>query len=94
MEKTNAEKFKLGIFVIVGLVLFVTAVYFIGNKKNMFGKTTTISALFNNVNGLQLGNNVRYAGINIGTVTTIEMLNDTVIKVEMSIENKILPHLN
>src|SRR5574343_408036 len=93
MEKTNAEKFKLGIFVIVGLVLFVTAVYFIGNKKNMFGKTTTISALFNNVNGLQLGNNVRYAGINIGTVTTIEMLNDTVIKVEMSIENKILPHI-
>lgn len=93
MEKTNAEKFKLGIFVIIGLVLFVTAVYFIGNKKNMFGKTTTISALFNNVNGLQLGNNVRYAGINIGTVTTIEMLNDTVIKVEMSIENKILPHI-
>ena len=37
MEKTNAEKFKLGIFVIRGWVLFVTAVYFIGNKKNMFG---------------------------------------------------------
>lgn len=93
MEKTNAQKIKLGIFVLVGLTLFVAAVYFIGKKQNMFGKTSHISTVFNNVNGLQLGNNVRYSGINVGTVKDIEMINDTMIRVDMIINDKILPHI-
>lgn len=93
MEKTNAQKIKLGIFVLAGLTLFVAAVYFIGKKQNMFGKTSHISTVFNNVNGLQLGNNVRYSGINVGTVKDIEMINDTMIRVDMIINDKILPHI-
>lgn len=93
MEKTNAQKIRLGIFVLLGLLLFVAAVYFVGKKQNMFGKQTHISAIFNNVNGLQLGNNVRYSGINAGTVKGIDMLNDTVIQVDMVINSKILPHI-
>lgn len=93
MEKTNAQKIRLGIFVILGLLLFVVAVYFVGKKQNMFGKQTHISAIFNNVNGLQLGNNVRYSGINAGTVKSIDMINDTVIRVDMVINSKILPHI-
>lgn len=93
MEKTNAEKIKLGIFVIIGLSVFVAAVYFIGNKKNLFGNTVHLSSVFNNVNGLQLGNNVRYSGINVGTVRNIEMINDTVIKVDMVIQGDILKHI-
>lgn len=93
MEKTNAQKIKLGIFVLAGLTLFVIAVYFIGKKQNMFGKTSHISTIFNNVNGLQLGNNVRYSGINVGTVKDIEMINDTLIRVDMIINDKILPHI-
>lgn len=93
MEKTNTEKIRLGVFVLAGITIFIIAIYFIGNKQNMFGKTTPISAIFNNVNGLQLGNNVRYAGINIGIVKNIEMINDTMIKVDMAIETKILPHI-
>ncbi|CAM3550511.1 ABC transporter permease [Flavobacterium saliperosum S13] len=93
MEKTNAQKIKLGIFVLAGLTLFVAAVYFIGKKQNMFGQTSHISTVFNNVNGLQLGNNVRYSGINVGTVKDIEMINDTMIRVDMIINDKILPHI-
>lgn len=93
MEKTNAEKIKLGIFVIIGLSVFVAAVYFIGNKQNLFGNTVHLSSVFNNVNGLQLGNNVRYSGINVGTVRNIEMINDTVIKVDMVIQGDILKHI-
>lgn len=93
MEKTNAQKIQLGFFVLLGTLLFVTAVYFVGKKQNMFGKQTQISAIFNNVNGLQLGNNVRYSGINAGTVKNIEMINDTTIQVDMLINSKILPHI-
>ena len=93
MRKTNNEKLKLGIFVVIGLILFVLAVYFIGNRQNMFAKTFTISANFNNVNGLMQGNNVRYSGINIGTVKTISMINDSTINVNMVIEEKMVQHI-
>lgn len=93
MEKSTNQKIQLGIFVILGLAIFVAAIYFIGNKQNMFGKTTHLTAVFNNVNGLQVGNSVRYSGINVGTVREIIMLNDTMIRVTMVIEDKIIPHI-
>lgn len=93
MEKTTGQKIRLGIFVIAGLVFFAVAVYFIGNKQNLFGKTFTIKTVFRNVNGLQTGNNVRYSGINVGTVKTLELLSDTSILVEMIINDDKRQHL-
>ena len=93
MKNTNSQKIRLGLFVIIGTVLFVLGVYLIGQQQNMFKKTFMISAEFQNVNGLQKGNNVRYSGINIGTVKTIEMVNDSVVKVEMVIEENIVKHI-
>ncbi len=93
MKKTSSQKLKLGLFVIIGTILFILGVYLIGQRQNMFKKTFTISANFQNVNGLQKGNNVRYSGINIGTVNSIEMINDSTIKVNMKIEEKIITHI-
>ncbi|GAA4296216.1 hypothetical protein GCM10023163_15960 [Aestuariibaculum suncheonense] len=59
----------------------------------MFVKTFTISANFTNVNGLMQGNNVRYSGINIGTVKTIFMINDSTINVNMAIDEKMVQHI-
>jgi phospholipid/cholesterol/gamma-HCH transport system substrate-binding protein len=93
MKKTNSQKVRLGLFVIISTILFVLTVYLIGQRQNMFKKTFTISAYFQNVNGLQKGNNVRYSGIDIGTVKAIEMVNDSTIKIDMSIEEKIISHI-
>lgn len=93
MKQSNSQKFNLGLFVILSTVILVAALYFIGNRQNLFGKTFKISVLFNNVNGLQLGNNVRYSGINVGTVKGITMINDSTISVEMIIEDKMLNHI-
>ena len=59
----------------------------------MFGKTSHLETVFNNVNGLQIGNNVRYSGVNVGTVLGIEMINDTSIKVDMIIDKAIFKHI-
>ena len=93
MDNTKSQKIKLGLFVIIGTILFVAAVYFIGQRQNMFEKTFTISSNFQNVNGLQKGNNVRYSGIVIGNVKNIDMVNDTTIIVEMSVAEKIVPFI-
>lgn len=93
MEKTDTQKIRLGLFIIIGSILFFAAIYFIGNKQNLFDRTSNLKAVFTNINGLQVGNNVRYSGINIGTVEAIEMMNDTTINVSMSIEDKMLIHI-
>ncbi len=88
MEKSNSQKVKVGIFVVVGTVLLIAALYFIGSKQQMFSKNIEIYATFSNVNGLTLGNNVRYSGINVGTITNIEMKEVGKITIEMSVEEK------
>ena len=93
MEKTASQKINLGLFVIIGLLIFILAIYFIGDKQKMFGKTNHLETVFNNVNGLQLGNSVRYSGISVGTVRGIEMVNDTTIRVDMIIDKSIFSYI-
>ncbi|MFT5847274.1 MlaD family protein [Psychroserpens sp.] len=93
MKKTNSQKLRLGVFVLIGTILFIVGVYLIGQRQNMFKKIFTISAFFQNVNGLQKGNNVRYSGIEIGTVKDITMINDSTIKIDMNIDEKIITHI-
>lgn len=93
MKITNAQKIKLGMFVLLTGVILIISLYFIGKKQNLFGDTFKITSVFSNVNGLKLGNNVRYAGINIGTVKEIRMINDSTICVDMIIEEAIREHM-
>lgn len=93
MDTFNSQRIKLGIFILIGTILFIAGVYFIGKKQNMFGNTYDIYAVFNNINGLKPGNNVRYSGINVGTVKGINMISDTVIVVRISIQKEITRHI-
>jgi phospholipid/cholesterol/gamma-HCH transport system substrate-binding protein len=93
MEKFYFQKIKLGLLVIVGAALFIIGFYLIGRKQSMFGNTYDIYAVFNNINGLKPGNNVRYSGINVGTVGEISMVTDTMIVVKMTIEKEITQHI-
>ena len=92
-QKTNIQKLRLGIFIIVGTILFVLAIYTIGQKQNLFNNSYIINTEFNNINGLQKGNNVRFSGVEIGTVSGIKMLNDSTIAVAMNVEEKITAHI-
>ena len=88
--KSNAGlKWKLGIFIIVGLVLLVFGLYFIGKQKNLFVSVFQLKSVFNNVSGLKLGNNVRFGGIAIGTVEGIQLITDTSVLVNMSIKSEV-----
>jgi phospholipid/cholesterol/gamma-HCH transport system substrate-binding protein len=88
MKYERSHNIRLGIFVFAGLILLVFGLYSIGRNKNLFGKSIHISAVFYDVNGLISGNNVRYAGIDVGTVSNIEIINDSAVRVEMIIEEK------
>lgn len=87
MKTESTNRIKLGIFVITGLLLFLAAIYLIGSRQQLFTDTFRISTLINDVGGLQVGNNVRFAGISVGTVENIEIVNDTTVKIDMIIES-------
>lgn len=89
----DSKNTKLGLFVVLGTLLLIAALYFIGTKQNLFGNTFKIVAKFRNVNGLMKGNNVRFAGIDVGTVKSIEIINDTAVDVVMLVEKKIQPYI-
>ena len=88
---TNSEKFKirLGLFIIVGFLIFIAAVFIIGKQKNLFDPVFKISTTFYNVSGLQVGNMVRFSGINVGTVDNIIIINDSTVQVDMLVRQNI-----
>ncbi len=79
MAKRVVNNVKLGIFVLGGLLFLVFLLYMIGKNRNMFGNTYVLKARFENVSGLVAGNNVRFSGIQAGTVKKVKILNDTTL---------------
>jgi phospholipid/cholesterol/gamma-HCH transport system substrate-binding protein len=82
---------RLGLFVAAGLACLMAALFLIGRKQNLFGASLTVDANFRNVSGLLTGNNVRLAGINVGTVKTITIVNDSTVRVRMSLDRNVQP---
>lgn len=90
MAKRIINSVKLGTFVLAGLIVLVLLLYMIGKNRNLFGSTYVLKVRFENVQGLVAGNNVRFSGIQAGTVKKIKILTDTVIEVTMVIEKEML----
>jgi phospholipid/cholesterol/gamma-HCH transport system substrate-binding protein len=86
MKKDTSNKIKLGIFISIGMMVFIVGIYFIGAGRQLFTSTFRISAVFKDVAGLQPGNNVRLSGINVGTVDNIMIVSDTTVRVEILID--------
>ncbi len=86
MKNESSNNLKLGIFVMAGVILFILTIYFIGLNRNMFGSNFILRSEFENVSGLKQGSNVRLSGINIGTVSRIDFISDSLVMVKMSIK--------
>lgn len=84
---------KLGLLVMASLIFLVLSLYLIGKNQNIFGTSIKVVAEMKNVNGLLPGNNVRFKGMDIGTVSSIEMKNDSIIHVELLIHKSMQPFI-
>ncbi len=86
--ETHTQKFKLrlGLFVAGGITLFVLAIFIIGKQKSLFKPVFKLYSTFYNVSGLQVGNNIRFSGINVGTVDNIRIIDDSTVQVEMILD--------
>src|SRR5438093_9091879 len=68
-----ALKFRVGVFVLVALAVFLGLVYALGARARLFEARYTIHADFTEVGGLVDGATVRMAGVQIGRVTGVHL---------------------
>lgn len=83
----------VGMFLFFGLVILVIGILAIGNLHNSFVKKIMITTIFDEVNGLQDGNNIWFSGVKIGTVKTLNFCGKSQVKVNMLIDHESQPYI-
>ena len=84
----RARNFRVGLFVLGGLLFSALVVFLIGDERRLFERSVEFSAAFSDVQGLKAGAPVRMGGVDIGHVSTVgygEKMGDTTIYVKLSI---------
>ncbi|HEV8506427.1 MAG TPA: MlaD family protein [Chitinophagaceae bacterium] len=79
----------VGIFILVAVAIFMGALITLGKQKKTFTKGILVKAVFDNVNGLQVGNNIWFSGVKVGTVKKMELTNNARVIVDMTIDKKL-----
>ncbi|MCB0721928.1 MAG: MCE family protein [Ignavibacteriae bacterium] len=87
MEKSKF--IKLGFFVIAGLAAFIFAIFYIGNQQNLFGDNIIVYSDFKTVSGLGEGASVRYSGIDVGTVESVNITGVDKVTVGLRVKSSV-----
>lgn len=84
----NRRKITVGVFILVGLIIFVLGVFTLGSQKKLFVKSIGINVIFKDIQGLKTGNNVWFSGVKIGTIKKIQFVGTSQVQVFMDIEEE------
>lgn len=87
-ESPNKRAITVGVFVLVGIIFLIAGILTIGNLHQTFSTKLHVTTLFDDVNGLQKGNNIWFSGVKIGTVKKVEFYGKSQVRVIMSIDEK------
>jgi phospholipid/cholesterol/gamma-HCH transport system substrate-binding protein len=85
-EGSNKRAVIVGVFVFLGLAFLVTGILMVGNLHETFKQKMKVVALFDDVSGLQKGNNVWFSGVKIGVVSSLEFYAKSKVKVMIKVE--------
>lgn len=80
----HLEGAKLGLFIFIGTVLLVLAIFLIGSKDSLFTDSIYIKSYFDNVEGLRTGASVRLNGLSVGSVSEVRLLEMNQYRVEVT----------
>ncbi|HTE08828.1 MAG TPA: MlaD family protein, partial [Flavitalea sp.] len=89
----NRKSVILGLFILFGIAIVVVGVLTLGGQKKSFVKSVHINAVFDDVNGLSVGNNIWFNGVKVGTIKSIGFNQAADVMVEMSIEEKVMKYI-
>ena len=84
----NRRNMTVGIFIFIGLVIFVLGIFTLGSQKKAFIKSITLDVVFNDVNGLKEGGNIWFAGVKVGTIKKIQFYGASKVRVILNVEEE------
>lgn len=87
-DSSNKRAVVVGLFVLVGLSFLLAGILMVGNIHDTFKRKMQLVSLFDDVSGLQSGNNVWFSGVKIGTVSNIRFYGQSQVAVTLKIETK------
>ncbi|WP_192348922.1 MlaD family protein [Algoriphagus sp. Y33] len=90
MRGENKRSVMVGIFVFIGIAILVTGVLTLGGQQKKFVKAIQLKAVFDDIGGLQTGNNIWFSGVKIGTVRKINFYGDSQVEIEMNVEKGVV----
>jgi len=90
MKSRHRKNLIVGIFVTIGLTIFIVTIYLVGKKENIFGSPVKVSAIFEDVQGLREGDKVRLSGIDIGNVSSLSFMQDNHVFVQMNLDAELV----
>lgn len=89
MEATeNKRSVILGIFVLLGIIIFIAGIFTLAGQQKRFVKSIELTAIFDDVAGLKVGNNVWFSGVKVGTVKKIDFYGNSQVRIRMSVEEE------
>jgi phospholipid/cholesterol/gamma-HCH transport system substrate-binding protein len=87
-ESPNRRGVLVGFFVLLGIIFFVAGILMVGNLHETFKNKMEVVSLFDDVNGLQKGNNVWFSGVKVGTVSSLHFYGKSQVEVRIKIDTK------
>ncbi|WBL43746.1 MlaD family protein [Algoriphagus halophytocola] len=90
MRGENKRSVIVGIFVFIGIAILVTGILTLGGQQKKFVKAIQLKAVFDDIGGLQAGNNIWFSGVKIGTVSKINFYGDAQVEIVMNVEEEVV----
>jgi ABC-type transport system involved in resistance to organic solvents, periplasmic component len=84
----NKRNIIVGLFVTIGLLILIAGIFTLGGQQKAFVPHLVVKAVFDDVNGLQKGDNVWFSGVKVGTVKAVQFYGTSQVQVTMHIEKK------
>ncbi len=98
MRNQKVLNFRVGLFILITVSLFILILFFLSGEQRFFEKSYTLTTSFANTAGLIKGAAVRLSGVRIGAVTGIDFaqkpVGDKVINVTMKVNKEGMERLN
>jgi phospholipid/cholesterol/gamma-HCH transport system substrate-binding protein len=89
MKSTNNRRAVIvGIFTLLGLAIFIITILTLGSQRKTFERSITVKSFFDNVNGLQKGNNIWFSGVKVGIIKKVLITGKGQVEVDMNIEEQ------
>lgn len=82
----NRKAIITGIFLFLGLVVFVVGVFTLGGSQKTFSKSVHVDAVFADVNGLKAGNGVWFSGVKVGTISKVQFTGISQVSVRLNVD--------